>query len=61
MHQQHLDFLKWAESYDSAKAPIRSLDLHKRWMKRLHCRVVELDSGRSVEELCDQVLEQAGA
>ena len=61
MHQQHLDFLEWAESYESAKAPIRSLDLHTRWMKRLECPVIELDSAHSVEELCDQVFEQADA
>ena len=57
MHQQHLEFMEWAESYDSAKAPIRSLDLHTSWMKRLDCPVVELDSANSVEELCDQLFE----
>ncbi len=61
MHQQHLDFLAWAESYDSAKAPIRSLDLHGGWMKQLDCPVLELDSAIPVEELCDQVFEQAEA
>ena len=61
MHQQHLDFLDWAESYDTAKAPIRSLDLHHQWMKRLGCPVIELDSRSTVEELCNQVFEQADA
>lgn len=57
-HQQHLEFLEWAESYDTARAPTRSLDLHFRWMKRLECPVIELDSTSTVEELCDQVCHQ---
>ena len=61
MRQQHLDFLVWAESYDSARAPIRSRDLHTKWMRRLACPVLELDSTSPVEELCDRVLEHAGA
>jgi len=61
MHRQHLDFLEWAESYDSAKAPIRSLDLHNRWMKRLDCPVLELNSTKPVGELCDQICERADA
>ena len=61
MHRQHQEFLGWAESYDSAKAPIRSLDLHNRWMKRLDCPVLELDSTNPVEELCDQICEQTDA
>ncbi|MEL7451330.1 MAG: AAA family ATPase [Pseudomonadota bacterium] len=61
MHQQHLEFMAWAESYDSGKAPIRSLDLHTSWMQRLDCPVLELDSANSTEELCDQILVQANA
>ena len=60
MHQQHLEFMEWAESYDSARAPIRSLDLHSSWMKRLDCPVIELDSENSLEVLCGQVLDKAG-
>lgn len=61
MHQQHLEFLEWAESYDVAEAPTRSLDLHTRWLKRLACPVLELDSAKPVEELCDRIFEQADA
>jgi adenylate kinase family enzyme len=61
MHQQHLEFMEWAASYDHGRAPIRSFDLHERWMARLNCPIVRLDSDRPVEELCDEVLERAGA
>ena len=56
MHQQHLAFIEWAASYDTARAPIRSLDLHQRWMKRLKCPVLELDSAESVASLCREIL-----
>ena len=55
MYQQHREFLAWAESYDSARAPTRSLDLHVSWMKQLSCPVLQLDSILSVNELCERV------
>lgn len=59
LHAQHLEFIEWAASYDRAKAPIRSLDLHERWMSRLSCPVIRLDSVAPVGELCDDVLQRA--
>lgn len=59
MHVQHQEFMDWAGSYDNAKAPIRSLDLHERWMRRLLCPIIRLDASRPVDELCDEVLNQA--
>jgi hypothetical protein len=61
MHRQHLEFMEWAKSYDTSKAPVRSLDLHNSWIRRLDCPVMELDSTNSVEELCDRICRQAGA
>ncbi|MBX3707729.1 MAG: hypothetical protein KF911_13950 [Pseudomonadales bacterium] len=58
MHEQHLEFMAWASSYDYAKAPTRSFDLHERWMVKLHCPIVRLTSDRPVEELCDAVLQK---
>lgn len=57
MHTQHLEFMAWARSYDEARAPIRSLDLHERWMQRLSCPVVRLDSRRPTGALLEEVLE----
>lgn len=58
MHEQHLKFMEWADSYDSARAPIRSLDLHERWMLKLRCPIVRLDSGMPVKVLCNEVLQR---
>jgi len=59
MHAQHLEFMEWAGSYDYARAPIRSFDLHERWMLDLGCPIIRLDSDRPVEELSDEVLQRA--
>lgn len=56
----HIAFLDWARSYDDARAPVRSLDLHERWMARLPCPVLRLDSSRSVEALTDEVVARLG-
>jgi len=60
MHDTHVKFMDWAISYDHAKAPIRSLDLHKTWMTQLSCPVVCLDSAAPVNELCNRILEDDG-
>lgn len=56
MYQQHLEFMNWAASYDTATAPTRSLDLHERWLAELSCPVLRLDSAEPVEGLADKVL-----
>jgi hypothetical protein len=61
MHQQHAEFIDWARSYDYAKAPIRSLDLHNQWMQRMHCPVIRLNSNQRVGDLCDEFLQKAVA
>lgn len=48
MHKQHLEFIAWAKSYDHAKAPIRSYDLHKIWMKDIQCPILKLDSSQLI-------------
>lgn len=57
MHDKNIAFMDWSRSYDNAKAPRRSLDLHETWMRQLSCftfrfrstceRVVQFDSRRS--------------
>ena len=56
MYQIHLEFMEWAQSYDQAKAPTRSLDLHTQWMKRLACPIIELDSKNPTEDICSEAL-----
>ena len=57
MHSQHLEFMDWARSDDTAKAPIRSLQLHKEWALKLDCPVIRVDSSNSIEKLVEQVLD----
>lgn len=57
MRDSHVEFMNWARSYDTAKAPTRSLDLHEKWMKQLSCPVVRLDSSLNVSELSSAVLQ----
>lgn len=61
MRTRHLEFIEWARSYESATMPIRSLDLHERWMQRLSCPIIRLDSSRSVDEMCAEILQRAAA
>ncbi len=56
MHAAHVAFVDWAQSYDHARAPVRSLDLHERWLARLPCPVLRLDASRPVEALCEAVV-----
>jgi adenylate kinase family enzyme len=56
MHEAHLAFMDWARSYDGAVAPVRSLDLHERWIPRLRCPVLRLDAARPLGELRDAVV-----
>jgi hypothetical protein len=56
MHEAHRAFMDWARSYDHALAPVRSLDLHERWMPRLACPILRLEGSRPVEELRDLVV-----
>lgn len=61
LRAQHVAFLAWARSYDDAVAPVRSRDLHERWMARLPCPVLRLDAALPVDALCDAVLSRLGA
>lgn len=61
LRDNHLEFMSWAVSYDYAKAPIRSFDLHERWMPGLTCPIMRLNSDRPVEELCNEILNLTSA
>lgn len=56
IYEQHLKFISWAEGYDTAVAPIRSLDLHEKWMATLSCPVIKLNSNRSIEALVQEII-----
>lgn len=56
MHDVHGDFMAWAASYDTAVAPIRSLDLHESWIKQLKCRVLRLNAEMPLKSLVEEIL-----
>jgi hypothetical protein len=56
MYEQHQAFMEWAAGYDTARAPIRSLELHEHWMTTLPCPVIRLDAAVPTKELTGTVL-----
>jgi adenylate kinase family enzyme len=60
MHEQWQDFMSWAESYDTAVAPVRSRHLHEAWMARLRCPVLRLDSKQPLDALVGAVADELG-
>lgn len=50
MHQQHIDFLKWAKAYDTGGTNIRSKLKHDEWQKSLSCEILHLDGADSVAD-----------
>lgn len=50
MYNVHMDFLKWAGEYDTAKPPQRCLMLHKTWAKSLNCPVIHINGNDDINE-----------
>jgi len=47
-HQQYLDFIDWAASYDDLTSTRRSLSVHLHWMTKLKCELIRIDGVTSV-------------
>jgi adenylate kinase family enzyme len=50
MRTAHLEFIEWANNYDSAEESMRSLRLHEKWMATLPCRCIRLEGDLTTEE-----------
>lgn len=60
MHENHLEFVEWAKSYDTGDVNIRSKALHDQWQKLLQCQLIELNGGEDLDvnfEIVKKVLE----
>lgn len=55
MYEEHLKFIEWAKTYDTAGTDQRSRTLHEEWFKQLPCPLLRVDGTKSVEELVEQV------
>lgn len=49
MYEHHLDFIKWASSYDEGGLEMRSRAKHDAWQKRLCCPVILVDGSHALE------------
>ena len=58
MYQQHLDFMEWANSYDTGSIDMRSRALHELWLSQLKCSVLILEGDISIEERVKKVFER---
>ncbi|CAN7593560.1 hypothetical protein LJR164_004339 [Phenylobacterium sp. LjRoot164] len=56
MHAAHLEFLAWAQAYETPGFPGRSLARHRAWLAGLTCPVVEIVGTPSLEESMARVL-----
>ena len=59
MHAAHLEFLAWAQAYETPGFPGRSLERHRAWLAGLACPVVEIAGTPSLEESLARVLAAA--
>lgn len=49
MHQNHVDFLAYAQKYDEGGLDMRSRKLHEKWRKMLPCPCLKVDGALPVE------------
>ncbi len=56
MHAQSQAFLAWAAQYDTADMNMRSREMHERWLEKLPCPVVRVQTSKSPEEIADDLL-----
>ena len=61
MHKASQAFLEWAALYDTAGPETRSLARHERWIRRLECPVIRVQSLASTEELVDEVVRRVAS
>lgn len=56
MHAGHVEFLAWAERYDSAGTEQRSRVTHEAWLARCACPVLRIDGDTTVADRVARVL-----
>jgi len=49
MYEQHIEFIRWAGTYDTGGVDMRSRAKHDEWQKLLTCGILHLDGADSVE------------
>lgn len=57
MYKQHLDFIEWAKTYDTADVNHRSKARHDAWQTLLPCLVLYVNGADTLEENVEKVIE----
>ena len=50
MYTHHMEFIQWAQEYDTGSVDMRSKAKHDEWEKLLLCKQIVLDGGADLEE-----------
>lgn len=58
MYKQHMDFIAWAEAYDTADLSMRSKAEHDEWQKLLRCKQILLNGADSLDNNYEIVREE---
>ncbi len=58
MYEGHIDFVKWAKSYDNASPPERCLKLHEKWSDSLNCPVLRINGIYDLSENIKFIMER---
>ncbi|PWL70884.1 MAG: shikimate kinase [Clostridiales bacterium] len=56
MYEEHIRFIEWAKTYDTAIDDSRNRLTHTNWSHLLQCPLIVLDGSRPVEQLVQSVL-----
>jgi adenylate kinase family enzyme len=54
-YQHSKDFMEWAARYDTGDLSVRSLQLHEKWLEKISCPILRLDSQATPEKLTESV------
>ena len=57
MYENHMEYIDWASSYDTADISTRSKAKHDEWQKLLHCDLITVD-GANIFELDMKIIKQ---
>jgi len=55
MFENHLAFIQWAKTYDTAGADSRSLAMHTGWMEKLSCPKMVVDGTKPIADLVKEI------
>ncbi len=47
-HKEFIEFMKWANKYETGGIDIRSRYQQERWLKKLNCSMLRLDGNRTI-------------